>query len=190
MSYFNRILVIIMAFVMIGAASVILLVTSGAIDPDQVAFSGWFEEQLEQFVDLNNSDLAWTIGICLLLLLLGVILLFLEIRPVSGRHDRLIIRRDDLGQITIAEKGIKTLVAHESLLIQGVTGVTTRVDEGPEGIVLRCRVRVTPGRSVSEIAQELQDKIEVSVAHHLDQSVASVQIDIDVDAKEARRRVY
>jgi hypothetical protein len=189
---FNRLLVVLLALLLLVAAGAVLLTTLGLTRPEQLAPAPWFVDRLVPFTQLDPTTRGWAVGVGIVLLLLGLLLLVVELRPGAREAPRITLKEDGLGRVTVERDGVRQLVDHEAGRVAGVMEVRSRVEEDPAGLRILCRVSVDPSRSVPDVTQELQERLKAVVEHHLGRPVANVSVDARVALvgdRRARRRV-
>ena len=129
----------------------------------------------------------------IVLLLVGLLLLFLELRPEPRAAPRITLKEDGLGRVTVARDGVRELADREAGRVAGVMTVRSQVEEDPTGLRILCRISVDPASSVPEMTQELQQRLKAVVEHHLGLPVAQVSVDAQVaplvSDRRPRRRV-
>jgi hypothetical protein len=189
---FNRLLIILLALLLLIAVGAVLLVVLGLIRPEQIAPTPWFADRLVPFTQLDPTSRNWAVGISIVVFLVGLLLLFLELRPGPREEPRITLKQDGLGRVTVARAGVRDLVDREAGRVAGVMEVRSRVEEDPAGLRILCRISVDPTGSVPEMTQELQERLKAVVEHHLGRPVADVSVDAQVaplvsDRRAARR---
>ncbi len=188
MSVFNRLLIILLDLLLLVAAGAVLLTALGVTQPEQLAPTPWFVNRLVPFTQLDPTSWRRVVGVSVVLLLVGLLLLFLELRPGPREAPRMTLKQDGLGRVTMARDGVRELVDHEASRVAGVMEVRSRVEEDPAGLRILCRVSVDPTGSVPEMTQELQERLKGVVEHHLGRPVAEVRVDAQVAPLASDRR--
>jgi hypothetical protein len=184
---FNRLLVVLLALLLLVAAGAVLLTTLGLTRPEQLAPTPWFVDRLVPFTQLDPTTRGWAVGVGIVLLLLGLLLLVVELRPGAREAPRITLKEDGLGRVTVERDGVRQLVDHEAGRVAGVMEVRSHVEEDPAGLRILCRVSVDPTRSVPDVTQELQERLKAVVEHHLGRPVANVSVDARVALVSDRR---
>jgi hypothetical protein len=186
---FNRVLVVVLALVTLVAAGVALLTTLGLFQPEQVAPMGaWFVDRLVIFTQLDPSSRGWSVGVCLALILLAVVVLVLEFRPGPRAARSIVLKEDPLGRVTVALDGISALVDREASRVAGVLRARSEVAEETAGLRIACRVSVDPESSVPDVSQQLRERLKTVVEHHVGLKVTQVAVDVAVPALPASQR--
>jgi hypothetical protein len=185
---FNRLLIILLALLLLIAAGAVLMVVLGLIRPEQIAPTPWFADRLVPFTQLDPTSRSWAVGIGILVFLVGLLLLFLELRPGPREAPGITLKQDGLGRVTVARAGVRELVDREAGRVAGVMEVRSRVEEDPAGLRILCRISVDPTGSVPEMTQELQERLKAAVEHHLGRHVADVSVDAQVAPLVSDRR--
>jgi len=187
-SVFNRLLIILLDLLLLVVAGAVLLTTLGVTPPEQLAPTPWFVDRLVPFTQLDPTSWSWAVGVSIVLLLVGLLLLFLELRPGPRGAPWITLKQDGLGRVTVARDGVRELVDREAGRVAGVMEVRSHVEEDPTGLRILCRLSVDPTGSVPEMTQELQQRLKAAVEHHLGRRVAEVSVDAQVAPLVSDRR--
>lgn len=188
MNLFNRLLIVVLDLLLLIAAGAVLLTAVGVAEPQQLAPTPWLRDRLVPFTQLDPTSWNWTVGASIVLLLLGLLLLFVELRPGPREAPRITLKQDGLGRVTVARDGVRKLVDREAGQVAGVMEVRSRVEEDSEGLRILCRLSVDPTKSVPEVTQELQERAKMAVEHHLGRPVAAISVDAQVAPLAPDRR--
>jgi uncharacterized alkaline shock family protein YloU len=188
MNVFNRLLLILLALTLLMAVVAVLLATTGVVSPDQLAPTTWLQDRLRPFVGLENPERGWTVGVCMALAVLGLVLLFLELKP-SRNASRMTLTRDELGRVTVDRDGIAALVNREATQVPGVMESRAEVAETKGRVRIRERVSVDPAAPLPELTQAVRTRVKDAVEYHLGRPVAGVRVDTQVRPFDPRQRV-
>jgi len=172
---FNRVLAILFGLLIVAGATYLLLVVGGWVSPEQ--FSQWSPNIVAFF---QKSDTLVRIGSavgCVFFALVGLLLLFLELRPDPHGSKRLLLKQDALGSVTVAVSGVEELVSREAGRIEGVMEVTSRIKEAKDGLHILGLISVAPEASVPDLAQEFQERIKAAVQRYVGRAVTEVRVD-------------
>jgi uncharacterized alkaline shock family protein YloU len=180
MNVFNRALIVLLCLALLVATGAVLLVSLDLVSPAQLAPAPWFQDRLAPFTELDPTTWGQTIAACAALLLVGLVLLALELRPGPRAAAQMTLTQDALGRVTVAREGILELVRRAAAGVPGVLAANAWVDEGPQGLRIRSRVAVVPTANVAELAAEVQERVRAAVEHHLGRPVAEVRVDTRV----------
>jgi hypothetical protein len=180
MGIFNRLLIILLDLLLLVAAGAVLLTALGLTRPEQLEPTPWWVDRLVPFTQLDPTSWSWAVGISSVLLLVGLLLLVLELRPGPREAPRITLKQDGLGHVTVARDGVRELVDREAGRVAGVMEVRSHVEEDPAGLRIRCRLSVDPTGSVPAMTQELQERLKAVVEHHLGRPVSEVSVDTQV----------
>jgi len=164
MSVFNRLLIILLAILLLVATGAVLL---GILQPTQLEPGRWFVDRLMPFAQLDPTLRDWTLGVGVVLFLPALVLLVIELRPAPHPDPWIMLKDDGLGRVTVARDGVRELSDREASHVVGVMSARSRVEETPTGLTIVCRISVDPTRSIPEMSQELRDRLEAVVEHHL-----------------------
>jgi hypothetical protein len=192
MNVFNRVLIILLDLLLLVVTSAVLLVSFGLARPEQLAPTSWWQDRLVPFTQLAFATWGWTVGICGALFLLGLLLLFFELRPPPREAPQLVLKQDGLGRVTVTRDGVRELVGREAGRVAGVMEVRPRVEENSKGMRILCRTSVDPTANMPELTREVQERVKAAVEHHLGRQVAEVRVDaqlepLDGPGRRARR---
>jgi hypothetical protein len=132
----------------------------------------------------------WTAALlALAIVLLGLVLLLLEIRP-DRRDERLLLSDDGDGDVTVLVESVRRLAEHAAGQVPRVREVRSRVVRTSRGLRVRCRVAIDPAASVPELAREVQARVAATVEHHLGRPVAGISVLAQITPiTSSRRRV-
>jgi hypothetical protein len=184
MNVFNRIVVILLAAVLFIGAVLILLITFGAVTPQQLLPAGTANTVLGQWIEAfarmqPNVTLLTTV-IAVLVILVSLWILYLELRP-KPQPDVIRIREDGLGTVTVRTKSVHDLILHTASTMPDVLQVHARIDRGPGEVNIHCRTSLTPEADVPQVTTELQERIKQAVERYLGMHVASVTVDAQLE---------
>lgn len=179
MNIFNRIMVIIGSICLVLGSGSLLLITTGVVDPQEWLPAPW-HEVFTPFTQLNPAH-GWSVlGMCLGGSLVGVLLLWLELRSRSTKVPELVVEKDNLGNISASISSIQDLVNREAENIEGVRESLTQVKNSSRGIHLQCRLSVDPQTSASQIGQQVQERIKTAVEHFLGKPVLGINLQTQI----------
>jgi uncharacterized alkaline shock family protein YloU len=186
MNILNRFIGILVALLLV-AGGVIVLVTIFDVVDTQSLGSPWIQDGLASLTLPEVQPIAITSA--LVAAIVGLILLILEFKPSRREPDQLALKTDELGRVTIARRGIRDLVNREADRVDGVNGVFSQVSEDRNGLRILCRLTVNPRANVSELAEEVRQRVKTAVEQHLGQPVAQVAVQAQLAPANAGRRV-
>ncbi|MCU1276364.1 MAG: hypothetical protein JWO48_3795 [Bryobacterales bacterium] len=170
------------AFHAVVAAACLLLV-AGRLAPAR-----WSENLLALVRQSDPAVRIWTVVACSVIVVVGLLLLFLELRPDPRRGKWLVLKQDGSGQVTVSLSGVEDLVRREAICVPGVVDVSSRVSEAQDGLHILGRVAVAPDASIPDLSSALQERIKDVVEHHLGLSVTEVQVDVQLARLDLRRK--
>jgi hypothetical protein len=171
----NRALVIILDALMIVGIVLILLVVSGIAQPDQLAPSLGLPALLTPFANLSGDTLAWTVGILIALLVLGLILLSFEVR-VSPPVPPLMIKQDGLGRLTVSRSAVNELMDRAASQVNGVMGVRSHVQETRKGLRVRSQITVNPTANVAQVTNDVREAVKAAAEQQLGRHAEEVDV--------------
>ena len=188
MNVFNRVLIILLALVLLVAASAALVTALHVTQPAQVAPSPWFADRLGPFTQLDPMTQGWAVGVCLGLIVVALVLLFFELRPEPRAAPRITLKEDGNGRVTVPLDSVRALADWEAGHVAGVTRARSQVTEDANGLQILCRISVDPSNSVPELTQELQERVKAAIQHDVGLAVAQVSVDAQVTPVVTERR--
>lgn len=184
MNVFNRIVVMLLEALLIAGAALVLLVTLGALAPQQVLPAGTSETALGQWLEsFTAMPPTMTLLVTLLAglsILLGLFLLALELRP-APQERTLAIREDGLGRVTVRLESVRDLIVYTAAHLPGVLQVKPTIDRGPQGLTIHCRTSLTPEAHIPQVTAELQSRIKQTIERHLGMKVAVVTVQAQLE---------
>ena len=187
MNAFNRVLAILVALLLIAAASLVLLVSLGLLDPQTIG-TPWIQDGLLRLrlPEFGMRDIG--IVLSALTLLIGLLLLILELTRRETEPASVTLKQNNLGRVTITRNGIHELVNREADRVEGVREVRSEIREGSRGLRILCRLAVDRGANVQVLADEVQQRVKAAVEHHLGQPVGEVAVQTQVVSSKSRTR--
>lgn len=187
MNFFNRVLVLLLSLLALGAAGIVLLLAAGLLAPEQLAGAPAIRDLLAPLARPTEGGRGQTITIALAVILGSLLLIVLELMP--GRQEkRLLLKQDDTGAVTVALDGVRELARMAAGRVEGVREARADLTEDARGLHVRLRVSVDPDLALPELAHRLQEQVKSAVEHHLGRPVADVHIESQATPLEARRR--
>ncbi len=188
MNLFNRITVIVIDLMLLTIAVWLLLITAQVIIPEQLLLPVWL-------MDWTNRIVAASVRLKVLLaliaaatVLVGLILLYFELRPARKTEHQLTIRQDMLGAVTVSAHCIRQIVSREAGTIPGVLEVKARVKDQAEGLKILSRISVDPSANIAELGRSLQERVKAAVERLLSLPVAEVSVQAQIDPLQGKRR--
>jgi hypothetical protein len=188
MNVVNRILLILLALAVVVAAIAVLLVTLGVLTPEQLAPTVWLRDRLLPFTDLDDRNRAWTIGVSIAALLVGLALLLLELKP-PPRQDRLTLVEDALGRVTVRRDSIARLATREATQVPGVLEGRAEVTTRNGRLRIRERLSVDRTAPIPEVTQAVGERVRAAVEHAIGRPVTELRLDTQLEPLEPGRRV-
>jgi uncharacterized alkaline shock family protein YloU len=185
---FNRLVIVLLAMALLVAAAAVLLVTLGLARPTDLAPAPWFADRLAPFAQLDPSSWGWTVGVCLGLVLVGLLLLVAELRPGRREESRLTLKRDELGTVTVTRRAVRAIVEREAGQVAGVAEAHSRLQESNGGLHVFCRVAVDPAAAIPALAEAVQARVRAAVERAVGRPVAEVRVDAQVEPLTGARR--
>jgi hypothetical protein len=175
MHIFNRIMMTIGSLCLVLGSSTLFLITIGIIVPQDWLPAPW-HEVLVPFTQLDTSQGLSVVSICLGVLIVGMLLLFVELRSLPTKVPALILKKDDLGKIAASIRSIQDLANREAETIEGVKESLTHVKNTSRGIHLQCRLSVAQNANAAQLGQLVQERIKTSVENYLGKPLAGIHL--------------
>jgi hypothetical protein len=181
----NRLLVFLAALVALAGAVVIVLVATGAADPDFLPNS-WFQSQLQGIADFEGSALAITLIASIAVGVLMLLLIIAELTPKKRYGKPLTISSSPDGDLTIDEDSVKYLAEKTGVANRQVAAIDCRVrhansngrqDEIPAAVAIDCYPKVAFGANLRDVRDDLQFRIRDTVEKLTGLTVTSVTVD-------------
>ena len=175
MNALNRVIIVAAALVVLAGAIITVLVATETSEPD-IVFSGWFESQLEEVADSDGGDVAAIITASITIALVMIILLFLEL-AYKRRPILFLLSSTDHGIATIDRNSICDLAESTALTSHNVRDVMCKVGkQGPDLMMVSCKVSLALGTNMPEVTAELQSKIKESIEELTGLTVLQVNV--------------
>ena len=178
MNVFNRVLIVLFAVLLLVASGAVLLGAVGVISLSSIG---------ERVVGLTELDRGRAFAAGVPLFILGLLLLYWELRPRSFGSRRLTLKEDGLGRVTVARDGVNELVEHEAAQVSGIVGARSRIVNGEAGLRIDCRVSVDPTESLPERTEELRERLTRAIDRCLGKTVEQVNVEAQVAHSNGRR---
>ncbi len=174
MNIFNRLLVIVITLAVLGAATLLILLTANLVMPEQLTTWSWLLARIQAIDAFAARHQVTTILVSLTVLLLGMTLLYYELRLAS--RPQLVLRQDDLGRMTVSLAGVGELANHAAKQVTGVLEASTRVKAKAKGLRILSRVSVDRSARLADISKQLQERIRTTLEEHLGYPVTNVSV--------------
>lgn len=173
MNTFNRILGVLLALAAMTAAAGVFVAALRVIAPAQLGAAG----SAIHLFDWANRPGPVAAGAAAVFLA-GLALLAAELATAGrGRRQRVMVKDDEWGTVSVTMDGIEELVTREARRVGGVRDVRSRVAQDKGGLRIVERVAVAPEASVPEVSRELQERIRSVVEHYVGRPVSEVRVD-------------
>ncbi len=148
--WFNTLTAAVAAAGLAFAAVGVLLVMSGALDPERAVPFSWFTGALAQARALGGGEEALAYALCVVVALLGLLTALIELRLLlPAGATELMISDDELGITTIERESVESYLTIAVLGIEGVEAATVRVRPHRDGALrVRAQLSLSPNRDV------------------------------------------
>jgi uncharacterized alkaline shock family protein YloU len=185
MNVFNRIVMVLVSLVIFAFGTMAFLLLTRIVVPNNsflrdilALYAAWQAVAL-----LNGLNANISIVIAFVLGLIGLVVLVLELIPFGrigrGRSAKqYVVHHDPLGEVTVAQSMVRSLIQHETIATPGVTQVVAepQVKESPNGLRVSTRAALSLDASAPGVGQVLQERIKESIQNHLGLPVAEVTV--------------
>ncbi len=192
MNVVNRIVMLLLSIGAVIFGAIGLLLLGGVITPAQVSPGGVLRDQWAFFAGLQGDSATTAAIVCAVIAVVGLVFLVLELLPGKREPAGYLVKRDDLGQVTVARKSISDLVRHEAATVDGVREVQPEVQGTSRGLRILARASLFPEVDAAAVGQTLQERIQQAVQRHVGLPVTEVQVATQIatlDGARPRRRV-
>jgi uncharacterized alkaline shock family protein YloU len=183
MNIFNRIVMLLLSFIVFAFGTTVFLLFTGIVIPQNAflrailaLYNAW--RAVAALQGSTNIALLIAIG----LMVVGLVLLVLELLPLGrltfGRREpaQYIVRQDSLGQVTLERSMVQDHVRHVAESIPGVTHAETEVHDAADGLHLTTHASLAWDAVAPDLGQQLQEQIKDSVQTQLGLPVAEVRV--------------
>lgn len=197
MAIFNRIVMLLLSFILFAFGAITFLLLTGLVVPNNsylrsilALYSAWRAIALLRGASTNIAAL-----IALALAIVGLVVLILEVLPIGRLFRRrevkqYVVREDSLGQVTLGRTMVRDLVQHVAEDVPGVVHAEPEVKDGAGGLHVSTRAALAWDADAPTVGQALQERIKESVQTQLGLPVAEVRVTAEAApvVKEQRRR--
>lgn len=187
MNVFNRLLVIAIDLAAMGGACLMILLAANVIAPEQLTQSSWLFARLQAADAFAAQYQVTLILICLVIMALGLMLLYYELRPASMSEPRLVLQQEALGKMTVSLAGVRELASHAARQVAGVIEATTKVKAKAKGLRILSRVSVEPSAKLVDLGEQIQKRIKATLEENLGYPVANVSVKAQLSPLSQRR---
>jgi uncharacterized alkaline shock family protein YloU len=183
MNIFNRIIMLVLSFVLFAFGFITFLLLTGLVTPRNsylrailALYAAWRAVALLRGTSGNVAALiALVIGV------IGLVLLILELLPFGRLFRRrevkqYVVRQDTLGQVTLGRSMVCDVVQHVAEATPGVTHAEPEVKDGADGLHVSTRVSLAWDADAPALGKLLQERIKESVQTQLGLPVAEVRV--------------
>ena len=186
MNILNRILAILFALLVLIGAALVLVVSLGAISPQQIGVP-LVTDVLQPFADLEPPEQWWAAAAAAAFLLLALVLLVAELTPPK-RDPKLTIKDDELGRVTVSQRSLRKLATREAAQVPGVMEADSDLDQTKQGLEVRSRVSVDPGSDVPQLADQVRERVKGALERHLGREVKEVTVSAQLEPLEGKKQ--
>lgn len=185
MNVFNRLLAILLALLLLLGGLLSAVVRLGLLAPTHPALAWLTSSPLGGWLtQLNQMPLAPTVAIALVVAVLGLLLVWAELRPAPREH-RFVLRSDGLGRVTIRRASVHSLIAHLAATTPDILQVRPSVEAGAQGLRVHCITALRPDANLAEVVPRFQAQVKEAIERGLGLKVASVVVDTQFEPLSA-----
>lgn len=174
MNLIIRILGIVLTLVIIAAAILLLLPVLNIIPLTDLGLPNWLNQLIGPLIESSWRLLFG--GVLSAVLLLGIILLYLELRTLFAREPRVLILKDDLGKVELAESCIGSMIEYEARLFEQISSIKSRIVHKKDGTLIKSVIFVKPETKIEGISQNLRDRITDRLENQLGVQISGLTI--------------
>lgn len=171
MGPFDRALLAVYALVVTVAALAVAVVLTGWLG-GRVVLS-----DLGVFLQPGVREAA--LGVLVVLVLVGLRLFWVSLRPGAARGGHAVVDENVLGQVSIALSAIEGLVAKVVADVPGVREVKPRVIGEGDRIAMRLKIAVTPDVHIPDLAREVQQLVQEQVRAVTGITINNVRVNVE-----------
>ncbi len=177
MKFFERLLLVVYALVLVALSLLALIMAAGwttPIDYLQFAFS--------------HTNTRWAVGIVsALLLLVGLNLLFVNFHRRPGLPS--VVHHTELGEIRVSITALENLVHRAARKVAGVKEIKPRIRPTGEGVMVLLEAVFLPDQNIPEISQQLQQQVKDYLQEAAGLDIIEVKVMVQNVSHEAKVRV-
>ncbi len=183
MNIFNRIVMLVLSFVLFAFGAIVFLLLTGLVTPSNVylrsllaLYTAWRAVALLRGATVNTAAF-----IALFLAIVGLVLFILELLPLGRLFRRreakqYVVRQDSLGQVTLGRSMVRDLAQHVAEATPGVAHAEPEVKDGADGLHIAMRASLTWDADAPAVGQRVQERVQESVQTQLGLPVAEVRV--------------
>lgn len=173
MSLVDRVLLTVYTFALMVTAALSLVVSLGDARPF-LAFELAFQ----------TTEGRWVTGAVSLLVLIASLRLLYS---AFAQPQVQVVHETELGQVRISRDAVEHLIQRVARQVRGVRDVRPRVQIGPEGIIARARLTVSPDVNIPALAAQVQDELRRTVREVVGVELAELHLAVENITAESRR---
>jgi uncharacterized alkaline shock family protein YloU len=164
----DRLLLFILSLTIIGSACLLLLAAFGVVPFDEtVSFA--------HHVYYETKTAVWFIVVSMVILLIGVRMFYIAVRP-SSVNTPSIDQRTDFGDIRISVDTVENLALKAAQRSRGVKDLKARVSISPGGLEIIIRTLVDGENSIPSLTEDIQRTVKSHIEEVTGIPVASVSV--------------
>jgi uncharacterized alkaline shock family protein YloU len=183
MNIFNRIVMLLLGFIVFAFGTTTFLLLTGIVVPENsylrailALYAAWRAVALLRGATTNIAVL-----VALVLAIVGLVLLVLELLPLGRLFRRrepkqYVVRQDNLGQVTLGRSMVRDLVQHVAQDVPGVVYAEPEVKDSADGLRISTRASLAWDADAPSVGQQVQERVKDSVQTQLGLPVAEVHV--------------
>lgn len=178
MNLFNRLIIILSALALMTISLLLLSQVLNIATPNFAGSPLWLTEQI---VSLSDSELHTRLaygGICLIVLLTGAVLVYLELRPLFLNEKKLLVLRDELGKVELSKTCVQKYIDLEARLFSEISKTSSRVVEKKDGLHIVSSIVVKPESKIGELGLIFRNQIKRRLESNLGILISTIEVTV------------
>lgn len=189
MDLLNRLIVTLLAIMLVTAGGFVVGASSGWMPASTLGQAPALARLAVTLQDVSGMTSFWVSAGGGGSLVLGLVLLWLEVRP-RRRERLLILQRDKIGEVTVSLVGMKRLADFVIGDLPGVEAVASEARANGEGLQFRCKLVVKPDANTPALAETIRTRLSSAVETHVGLPATTIHIHTRVgELSNGKRRV-
>lgn len=174
------------------AAVGVLLVMSGALEPQELQPFSWFAGPLTQAQALEGGNEALAFVLAVVAVLAGFVVTLIELRLLlPAQAAVLLIDEDEMGRTTIERTSVESFLALVVLPIAGIESASVRARSNRQGeLGVKARLSLSPSRDtvVPTAAQAARKTMIEAASEQLGLEIAEIETTTAMQPTRADRK--
>lgn len=180
MNLFGRFILIFFTLLAMAISLMLLTQLFYLVSPQQIGLPTWLTEQILALVNSNRKTRLISAGISFGVFLTGTVLLFIELRPFFLGEPRVLVFKDDLGKVEIAESCIGKFINYEARTFAEISAAKSKILIKKNELYIKSRITINPETKTAELEQKLQKSLEEKLKNDLGLVASGINIIAEV----------